>query len=159
MSALNGLVGVGPYREVSTIRLQTRPNDLDSLGHVNNAVALEFFESGRWDWLARNRLQRAGRITPVVARAEVDYRQEIFAGSVTVVTELTSDPAELTYQAAFRQSISVHEGGAAQVAVEARFVIAFLERAASRVCSLQEFLELNRMGNDHGRLRADGSNP
>jgi acyl-CoA thioesterase FadM len=42
----------------AVVRFLTRPNDLDSLGHVNNAIVLEYLEAGRWSWFARNCLRR-----------------------------------------------------------------------------------------------------
>lgn len=131
--------------EVSVARFITRPNDLDSLGHVNNAVVLEYLEAGRWDWFARNRLRRAGVVTPVVARAEVDYRQEIFAGELTITTRMLTDPNELAYRAAFRQTIASGARGAETVATEATIYTAFVEMSTRRLCSFQEFLEANAL--------------
>ena len=65
--------------------LATRPNDLDILGHVNNAVALEYFEAGRWDWRRRVGLE-ASAVAVVVSRIEVDYLGQIFPGEIVVVT-------------------------------------------------------------------------
>jgi acyl-CoA thioester hydrolase len=137
---------IGPgasAKEVSIARFMTRPNDLDSLGHMNNAVVLEYLEAGRWDWFVRNGLQRAGRVTPVVARAEVDYRQEIFPGELTISTRVTTDISELVYRATFHQTIMALQNGKEQLAVEARIYTAFLDMPTRELRSFQDFLEAN----------------
>jgi acyl-CoA thioesterase FadM len=131
----------------SLARFMTRPNDLDSLGHVNHAIVLEYLEAGRWDWFARNGLRRAGAVSPVVARAEVDYRREIFPGELAIATRLLTDPDELAYRVTFQQTIAIRQSDAAAevIAVEARIDAAFIEMATRRLCSFQEFLETNRI--------------
>jgi len=62
----------------SRVSVGVRPNDLDALGHVNNAVVLE---TGRRDWLDRRRLRSTGAVLGVVARLEIDYRAEILTSS------------------------------------------------------------------------------
>lgn len=137
-------------RRPSVVRFLTRPNDLDSLGHVNNAVVLEYLEAGRWDWFARNRLRRAGEVTPVVLRAEVDYRQEIFPGVLTITTRLMTGAEELSYRAEFQQKIEIRRDGVDLVAVEARIHTAFIDMATRRLCTLQEFFEKNRITDPSG---------
>jgi acyl-CoA thioester hydrolase len=129
----------------SVARLTTRPNDLDSLGHVNHAIVLEYLEAGRWDWFARNGLRRAGVVTPVVARAEVDYRREIFPGELVIATQLLTDAEELAYRVTFQQTITIRQRDAEALAIEGRIHVAFIEMATRRLCSFQEFLETNRV--------------
>jgi acyl-CoA thioester hydrolase len=54
--------------------------DMDSLGHVNNAVYLRWFESARITYLSRagllDRLE-TDRVGPILARASVDFRKPI----------------------------------------------------------------------------------
>lgn len=130
-------------REPAGLRLTIRPNDFDSLGHVNNAVVLEYLEAGRWEWFARHGVQRwrSGTIVPVVARIEVDYRQEIVGADVVVHTDMVTDPAELSYRARFHQTVVL--GGSAAVAVEARVEAAFITVAGRELRSFQDFLEAN----------------
>ena len=63
-----------------TTQIQTRFSDIDSMGHVNNAMYLNYFESARmdffrtelgedWDW------QKSGIL---LARNEIDYLQPVF---------------------------------------------------------------------------------
>ncbi|WP_233595365.1 MULTISPECIES: thioesterase family protein [Corallococcus] len=136
------------FDEVS-LTLSVRPNDLDSLGHVNNATALEYLEAGRWAWLAHHGLSRGGTVVAVVSRVEVDYRREIPPGDVVVRTVLESpagddlDEDGLNYRASFRQRVYLGEGSAS-LAVEAVVNVAFLDAATRSLASLQQFLTVAR---------------
>lgn len=124
--------------------LRVRPNDLDAMGHVNNAVALEYLEAGRWDWLGRQGLVHGDRMIAVVARAEIDYLAEVPRGRVEIRTLLESPTAEefdedsLTFRARFRQRIHLPE--VEQPAVDALVTVAFLDAAQRCLVSLQDFL-------------------
>jgi acyl-CoA thioester hydrolase len=134
--------------EDSAVTLRVRPNDLDSLGHVNNATVLEYLEAGRWAWMDQHALRRDAGVIGVISRIEVDYRREILAQQqVEVRTRLESPgPEELLdadavhYRATFRQQVLV-EG---QVVVDARVQAAFLHTAERTLASLQDFLEAAR---------------
>ncbi len=132
-------------RRPAELRLPIRPNDFDSLGHVNNAVVLEYLEAGRWQWFARHGIARwrSGTIVPVVARIEVDYRLEVVGDEVLVRTEMVTDPAELAYRARFHQTIALRRGDALPTAVEARVEAAFITVAGRELRSFQDFLEAN----------------
>jgi acyl-CoA thioesterase FadM len=84
-------------------------------------------------------------VTPVVVRAEVDYRKEVFPGLLTITTRLATLPEELSYRAEFQQKIEIRRNGAELLAVEARIYTAFIEMATRRLCTLQEFFENNRI--------------
>jgi acyl-CoA thioester hydrolase len=128
----------------SRLTLPVRPNDLDALGHVNNAVAVEYLEAGRWDWLAGQGLVHGDRLIAVVARSEINYRAEIPRGRVEIRTLLESptaaefDEGGLTFRARFRQRI--HLPGVASPAVDALVTVAFLDAAQRCLVSLQDFL-------------------
>jgi acyl-CoA thioester hydrolase len=134
----------------SRLLLQVRPNDLDVLGHVNNAVAIEYLEAGRWDWLGRQGLIHGDRLVAVVARCEADYLAELPPGQVEVRTVLESPSAEefdeddLTYRARFRQQI--HRPGRESPAVQALITVAFLDATRRCLISLQDFLAGSRPG-------------
>lgn len=70
------------------ITLDVRYRDLDTLGHVNNAVYLTYFEYARLkifhDWFT-------GENEPdfVIARAEVDYIKPIFIETVVIDAKVT----------------------------------------------------------------------
>ncbi len=132
--------------EETTTALEVRPNDLDSLGHVNNAVVLEYLEAGRWAWMAAHGLKRASAVVPVVSRIEVDYRREILPQAVQVRTSLERDDApsddgeDLQYRVHFRQQLLID--GGAKVAAEARVQVAFIDAAERSLCTLQDFLSV-----------------
>lgn len=131
--------------EVNT-QVLVRPNDIDGLGHVNNAVVLEYLDVGRWAWLAHNAFPKPSRIAPVVARIEIDYRREILRGEV-MVTTILEDPEDLfshsyeRFKCVFRQTVSYTRESASVMAVEARVYMAFVNLKERRICSLQDFLK------------------
>lgn len=62
--------------KVSRIRLQIRYGDLDTLGHVNNAVYLTYFELGRIDFMTKFFEEfDPSKINFVIAHAEVDFKK------------------------------------------------------------------------------------
>ncbi|MBT0770623.1 acyl-CoA thioesterase [Kineosporia sp. J2-2] len=128
------------------LTLLVRPNDLDPLGHVNNAVAVEYLEAGRWHWLGQHGLVPGDRVVSVVARCELDYRAEIGRGEVEVHTDLTSpdqyDEDGLTYRARFRQRIA--QG--AVTAVDALVTVAFLDSHQRCLVTLQDYVEASTPG-------------
>ena len=124
--------------------VSVRPSDFDVLGHVNNAVVLEFLEMGRAHWLAENNLAVNGCVVAVVARAAVDYRREIAVPIVEVSTVLESPTADeivdgdLTFRASFVQTIRLQ--GSAEPAVNALITVAFVSSEHRRLASMNEFL-------------------
>ena len=129
--------------EPVAFRLPVRPNDLDSLGHVNNAVILEYFEAGRWAWMNRQGIRQTQAVVPVVSRIEVNYLKPVLGGMVEVNTRLSSfpDDPETSYQAVFQQSLTALTAQGPVAAAEAVIRIAFLDTSASGLCSLQEYFE------------------
>jgi acyl-CoA thioester hydrolase len=140
------------FNEPFSIELAVRPNDLDSLGHVNNAVVLEYLEAARWAWLARHKLPRVGSIIPIVARIEIDYRLEILPPKVVVTTVLENaseaqGSAAHRYQCIFRQLVMRSGADESRPAVEARVQVAFVDANERRLRSLEEYLSQPRDGN------------
>lgn len=127
----------------TTTAVHVRPADLDSLGHVNNAVVLELLEAGRWGWMDDNHLRRSAEILPVVSRIEVDYRRELGCEAIVVDTALV-EPVDLeddlSYRAIFRQQIRALRGGESIVAAEARVQVAFVDARSRALCPVHEFL-------------------
>lgn len=61
--------------------IEVRFRDTDMLGHVNNAVYLTYFESGRMAyWREFIGQAHGGRVPFILARAEIDFRAEARAG-------------------------------------------------------------------------------
>ena len=134
--------------EESTLPLRVRPNDLDSLGHVNNATVLEYLEAGRWAWMEEHALRRDSRILPVTSRIEVDYRREILPQEVLVRTVLEPSLSEdsedeVSYRVYFRQRILLKQGE--QVAAEARVQVAFIDSVERTLRTLQDYLSVARV--------------
>ena len=67
--------------------------EMDAYGHVNNAVYLRYFETGRIAYFKRSGIdaRMAGeRIGPILARASVDFRKPVaFPDTLTVTTTIT----------------------------------------------------------------------
>ena len=73
----------GPLTSFET-RIACRPYELDSFGHINHSVYLNYFEQARWEALAAggfsyDALQARGWEVHVV-RIEVDFRSEVRLG-------------------------------------------------------------------------------
>jgi acyl-CoA thioester hydrolase len=135
--------------EESVTSVRVRPNDLDSLGHVNNATVLEYFEAGRWAWMDQHGLRHGTRVLAVVARIEVDYRREILPQELEVRTVLEPPEGEdlededaQHYRVYFRQKVLIDSGR--QVAAEARLQVAFIDASTRALSTLQEFLAAAR---------------
>jgi acyl-CoA thioester hydrolase len=128
----------------SRLTVRVRPNDLDALGHLNNAVALEYLEAGRWDWIDQHDLVPGNQVIAVVARAEVDYLAEVPRTQVEIRTTLESPTADefdaegQTFRARFHQCI--HLPQSTRPAVDAHVTVAFLDADARCLVTMQDFL-------------------
>ena len=87
-----------------TYPIHIRFNDLDSLGHVNNAVYLSYFEQGRmdyfsemggenWDWTQEGTL---------LARNEIDYKVPIFLQDKARIELWVSDIGTKSFSVNYR---------------------------------------------------------
>lgn len=70
--------------------LQIRFNDIDQMGHVNNAVIMEFFDLGKDHFFrARGLPPEEGDFTVMVVHYEVDFRSQIHkSDAIAVETEV-----------------------------------------------------------------------
>ena len=70
--------------------LQIRFNDIDQMGHVNNAVIMEFFDLGKDRFFrARGLPPEEGDFTVMVVHYEVDFRSQIHKSDpIAVETEV-----------------------------------------------------------------------
>lgn len=89
------------YKTTSTL-YKVRPSDLDSLGHVNNAIALEYFELGRFDWTKQNSFELPENLIAVVTQLNVVYLKEIFVNDIKIVTTLAKTSY---YELIFEQQV------------------------------------------------------
>ncbi len=63
-----------------TLPIQIRFNDIDQMGHVNNAVIMEYFDLGKSHYFADAGLpvtQEEGDFTVVIVHIEVDFHAQI----------------------------------------------------------------------------------
>lgn len=61
-----------------TLPLQIRFNDVDQMGHVNNAVIMEYFDLGKSHYFADAGLPpESGDFTVMVVHVEVDFHRQI----------------------------------------------------------------------------------
>jgi acyl-CoA thioester hydrolase len=70
--------------------MTVRFRDLDSLGHVNNAVYLTYIELARLQYLSQLEILDADKPNLMLARVEVDFKRPIFIrDAVTITAEVT----------------------------------------------------------------------
>lgn len=89
-----------------TTTLTVRSYDLDSYGHVNNAVYLNYLEAARCDCLNQvglsfNDFKRWGKF-PVVAEAHLYYRAPSFADDVLTIQTTLSQMRRASFQMTFK---------------------------------------------------------
>lgn len=76
-----------------TVPLQLRFNDIDMMGHVNNAVIMEFFDLGKSSYFAEAGIPvtvEEGDFTVMVVHLEVDFHRQIHWGDSIAVTSCVS---------------------------------------------------------------------
>ena len=74
--------------------LQIRFNDIDMMGHVNNAVIMEFFDLGKSQYFAEAGIPvtpEEGDFTVMVVHIEVDFHSQIRWGDSIAVTSFVSN--------------------------------------------------------------------
>jgi len=107
-----------------------RPEDIDELGHVNNAVWVRWIQDvavAHWNAVAPPRHRDA--YVWVVTRHEIDYRGNLVAGeSVTAETWVGDAPKGARFDRHVRFA-----GVDGKVKVEARTTWALLDRATGRL--------------------------
>ena len=62
-------------------RIETRSNDIDSMGHVNSVVYFAYFENIRIEYFRQvglHRLKVAGKFGPAVVSQTCNYKEQLF---------------------------------------------------------------------------------
>ncbi|MFQ5582873.1 MAG: acyl-CoA thioesterase [Calditrichia bacterium] len=82
-------------REIFESRLKVRTYELDSYGHVNNAVYLNYLELARMEvleakGLTLDGLKRDGYLL-LISRVEIEYKYPAFAGDLLVIRTHLAD--------------------------------------------------------------------
>lgn len=113
-----------------TLRITATPDDIDVLGHVNNAVWVRWIQDiavAHWEALATPAEQAA--YVWVVTRHEIDYRGNVRAGeTVTAETWIADPPRGARFDRRVRFT-----GDDGRVRVEARTSWALLDAATGRL--------------------------
>jgi acyl-CoA thioester hydrolase len=113
-----------------TLTFTARPEHIDELGHVNNAVWLQWVQDiavAHWDTVAS--AQHKAAYIWVVTRHEIDYRGNIGAGeSVTAETFIPEPPSG----ARFDRRVDF-TNAAGKVIVSAKTTWAIIDRASGRI--------------------------
>ena len=75
-----------------TTPIQIRFNDVDQMGHVNNAVIMEYFDLGKEAFFAERGLPpEEGDFTVMIVHYDVDFQSQIrFHDRISVTTEIES---------------------------------------------------------------------
>lgn len=77
-----------------TLPLQLRFNDIDMMGHVNNAVIMEFFDLGKSTYFSESGLPvrpDEGDFCVIVVHVEVDFHSQIrWNDNIAVTTQVTN---------------------------------------------------------------------
>lgn len=140
MSAADPLAG---YRFRHPVEVRFR--DLDTLGHVNNAVYLTYLESARiaW-WLHVTSRQELSGLNMILARVELDFRAPVeFGARLEVGVRCAS-----VRRSSFVVESKIAERASGRVVAEARKVLVYYDYAASRSAPLPEELRQKLLAQD-----------
>ncbi|UYY57731.1 acyl-CoA thioesterase [Sphingomonas sp. S2-65] len=113
-----------------TTRITAGPDDIDELGHVNNAVWVKWIQEisvGHWRAVAAD--AHVDAYIWVITRHEIDYRGNVREGeTVTAETWLADSPRGARFDRHMR-----FIGDDGKVKVEAKTTWAMLDRATGRL--------------------------
>ncbi len=117
-----------------TLAFTARPEHIDELGHVNNAVWVTWIQDvATAHWQAAARADDVAAYYWVVLRHEIDYRGNIAVGESVTATTFIPDPPR---GARFDRCIEFRDAGG-KVIVSARSTWAMIERASGRVARVR----------------------
>jgi acyl-CoA thioester hydrolase len=121
------------FRHVEVVRFR----DLDSLGHVNNAVYLTYFESARIAyWLHTTKRTGLGALDMILARAEIDFRSPLAYGeSVEISVGATS-----LGRSSFVLESDMHERASGRLVAGSRKVLVYFDYAAGKSAPIPDGL-------------------
>lgn len=128
-----------------TYPMQVRFRDLDTLGHVNNAVYLTYFESARMAfWMHVNGRTDLSAMDMILARAEVDYRSPLGYGDEIVVGVRCASIKRSSF--VLEQAMIERRSG--RLVAQARKVLVHYDYAAGRSKTLTEELRQRLLAQD-----------
>jgi acyl-CoA thioester hydrolase len=126
-----------------------RWDDIDAMGHVNNAKYLTFAQEARFLWATEEfsaTMRESSLIEMVVARAEVDFIEPIYDGGRFVDVEIS---VEKIGNSSFNMLFTIADAGKVFARVKTVQVAVSLETKKSRPLTdkerefLTKYLELN----------------
>ena len=121
---------------------EVRGYELDSFGHVNNAVYLRYLEHARWKMLQEEgiTLQKMNewKRWPVISRVEIEYKRPLFMGEIIEIeTHLVAH-----MKASFTIEQRITRAGA--LVSEAHLKSVIIDETGRPVGLPSEFLRLGR---------------
>ncbi|MAX00931.1 MAG: thioesterase [Sphingomonas sp.] len=118
-----------------TRQITALPEHIDVLGHVNNAVWVQWIQDvavAHWEAVAP--AEFVERYFWVITRHEIDYRGNVQAGqTVTAETWVEDAPRGARFDRLMRFT-----GADGSVKVEARTTWAMIDRASGRLCRIRD---------------------
>lgn len=131
-----------PFTRIFT----AQPDDIDELGHVNNAVWVRWIQDmATSHWQAVAAPEHIAAYFWVVTRHEIDYRGNVGPGeSVTANTWIESDPKG----AQFARRVDFVDA-AGKVIVRANTTWAMIDKATGRLVRVRPEVSAPFMGVDH----------
>jgi acyl-CoA thioester hydrolase len=131
------------YRFVYPVQVRFR--DLDTLGHVNNAVYLTYFEAARMAyWMHVNGRADLSSMDMILARAEVDYRAPVGYGDELEVGVRCASVKRSSF--VLEQALVERRSG--RLVAQARKVLVHYDYAAGRSKPLDEEQRQRLMAQD-----------
>ena len=107
-----------------------RPDDIDIMGHVNNAVWVRWMEEiATAHWHARAKAQDIARYVWVVTRHEIDYKGNVGPGETVTARTFVPDPPR---GARFDRRVDFY-GADGALRVSARTTWAMIDQATGRL--------------------------
>lgn len=130
-----------------TYPMQVRFRDLDTLGHVNNAVYLTYFEAARMAyWMHVNGRTDLAAMDMILARAEVDYRAPVAYGDELEIGVRCASIKRSSF--VLEQAIVEKRSG--RLVAQARKVLVHYDYLAGRSQPLDEAQRQRLMAQDPG---------
>lgn len=126
-----------------------RWDDLDAMGHVNNAKYLTYAQEARFLWATEEfsgAMRETSLIEMVVARAEIDFKEPIYKGGRFVDVEIS---VEKIGNSSFTMLFTIADGGKVFAKVKTVQVAISVETMKSRPLTdaerefLNKYLETN----------------
>ena len=112
-----------------TLEITAQPENIDELGHVNNAVWVQWIQTlATAHWQAVAPQDAIDRYIWVVSRHEIDYRGNVAAGEIVTGRTWISEPPK---GARFWRNVSF-AGSDGKVKVQAKTNWAIIDRSSGR---------------------------